>query len=110
MSSEPAGAGTEQAGGENVPRINADDADPEKPLPQRTPIRLPFRKLRVAQGKLRNTEKQESKDRKGKNLPLIHTDDTDQKRPKPLTTEDTDQERPKPLTTEDTHSTPLSQA
>jgi hypothetical protein len=44
--------------------------DPEKgnPSPQRTQ---------------RNTEKQESKDRKGKNLPLINTDDADQKSQEP---------------------------
>src|SRR5882724_4420159 len=39
MSTELTGAGTEQAGGENLPRINADDADQESRVPGR---RCPF--------------------------------------------------------------------
>jgi hypothetical protein len=43
----------------------------EKLLPQRTPVRLPFRKLRVAQGRLRNTEEgKEEKIERGRTLIL----------------------------------------
>src|SRR5689334_2881579 len=41
--------------------------------PQRTPVRFPFRKLRVVQGRLRNGEEFE----KPEILPLIDADDTD---------------------------------
>ena len=62
MSTELAGAGAEQAGGKNLSRINTDRKNQN-----------------FTTEDAEDTEKQESKDRKGKNLPLINTDDADQK-------------------------------